>query len=218
MAPTLAPSVRWTLLHSGWIPSYTHLVDPSIRARGQFITPKSTAIRYQQIFIECGTSTNVGVRRVVTLGNAAMKAGLPSATDLKEATQTYYSGDTARRPAELYYSSEEWNEMHHFGENNKRFIIRVNQIHCALNYGNVGGQSDNSRLGTYGRVWVRDSTEVPDETELPVSGTVVHSLCLSLSLTISNSLACSPPPSFSRSLPLPVFSAISHSLSLCNHS
>ena len=90
--------------------------------------------------------------------------------------EEYYSDDTCVsgcRPANTScfrgpnVSAMCFSEMHAFGSSFRRFIIRPGGIHCARDYSEVGGESDNPALGQYGRVWVRNSREIPNETELP---------------------------------------------------
>ena len=146
-------------------------------ALGQFVTPFETQIPWQQAYFECERS-DAGIQRVLTFSTKALTAAKPSGTW----TESYYSHDTTgSRPADLSWTQSEpgvgvLNEQHVFGGRwpAKRFIIRPpGDIHCSAHYQTVvggcaqTGPCDNPNLGLWGRVWVLDSTDVPEESELP---------------------------------------------------
>jgi hypothetical protein len=170
---------KWTLLHSGWIPSFTAHIEKSIATRGQFTTTADTQVApYQQVFLE-GSRAGGGIRRVLTLDRrlttpCPFKRGSQSLpAEFVVAQETYYSGDentprpffVGRPQAWEMGSSSGWQELHQI--NGGRFIIRRDQIHLCNDYARVGGEVDNPRLGHCARVWVRDCADIPSEDDLP---------------------------------------------------
>ena len=170
---------KWTLLHSGWIPSFTAHIEKSIATRGQFTTTADKLVApYQQVFLE-GSRAGGGLRRVLTLDRrlttpCPFKRGSQSLpAEFVVAQETYYSGDentprpffVGRPQAWEMGSSSGWQELHQI--NGGRFIIRRDQIHLCNDYARVGGQVDNPRLGHCARVWVRDCADIPSEDDLP---------------------------------------------------
>ena len=145
---------------------------------GQFVTPDDESIEYQQVFLECA-STTTGVQRVLTL---ASKQYTAKPTSQAVTSETYYSNEFGAHAGQATGQEYEWNETeggwneeHCFRGCARRFIVRMSQIHCALDYASIGGSNNNANLGVYGRVWVRDSTQIPDETDLPTC--VLTSVC-----------------------------------------
>ena len=143
-----------------------------MRSRSHVIKYGETDIKYTQVYLDCA-STESRVRRVLTFDVVLNKADPGQSATFSE---NYYSDDTCIsgcRPSDTLcvrgpkVGGMCFHEMHHFGSSFRRFIIRPGQIHCARDYGEVGGESDNPALGQYGRVWVRNSKEIPKETELP---------------------------------------------------
>ena len=126
--------------------------------------------RWQQAYLECERS-DAGIQRVFTFSTKALTAAKPSGTW----TESYYSRDTTgSRPADLSWTLSVpgvalLNEQHVFGGRHpaQRFIIRQNEVHCSANYADIDSPTDNPNLGRWGRVWVRDSTDVPAESDLP---------------------------------------------------
>jgi hypothetical protein len=152
----------WTLLHSGWIPSYAAQVGPSVHAMGQVVTADNVQIAYQQVYLDCQSESG-GVQRVATL-NALQTTEHPG--DVAVTGETYFAGDVgAPRPGDFSWDGG-WNEEHSFG-GGKRFIIRHDDVHCAQTAESVGGEVDNPRNGKYGRVWVRQGTTEATEDTLP---------------------------------------------------
>ena len=110
------------------------------------------------------------MRRVLTLKNALTTAAKPAEAKPHVARTTYYKGDSFREPAILQGGT--WGGMQEFstsGSATQPFVLREDLVQCALESEAMGGKVDNPALGMYGRVWVRDSTEVPDEDDLPTS-------------------------------------------------
>lgn len=143
-----------------------------IKERGQFITPDDEPVDYQQVLIEAASDDNC-VCRVITL-NSRQTHCKPASFGHSDAT--YLAGDlnSSRgqtdegRPSYRGWCGGGWSEMHEFGPDTKRMIIRTGQVHCDCNYSAVGGQDNNSRLGLFGRIWVRDSDsldDLPDDME-----------------------------------------------------
>ena len=165
-SPPLA-ATQWTLLHSSWIEEASEAVPKNIKEKDRFTSSNDRNVTYQQIFLECD-ATNSHIRRVYTLPSKVHTAAFPKGYAYSVKT---YSGDTSPsvtgelRPGSLA-------EQHYFAS---RFIIRgyssgvpwKGQVHCNLDYGAVGGDNNNPKLGNWGRVWVRDGTEEPTESELP---------------------------------------------------
>ena len=166
----MASTSTWRLLHSGWIPAHEDHIHPHIRAQGQFITPDDLAVHYQQVLLEgaaggSGDEHDTGIFRVITL-REKQKTSNPS--DMSHVTVDFLPGDFNSSKPKTYsgWCGAGWNEMHIFGrspqESCRRFIIRPGQIHCDHDYVAVGGQDNNSKLGKYARVWVRNSTSRSD--------------------------------------------------------
>ena len=178
----------WVLIHSAWIPSYEASVDESIRARGQFISSPELVARgeerktqnYTQVFLECN-STERRVRRVLILKTPRSGVRRPANlnNDLKDTK--YYEGDTALQPGNNDLSvpvnaEPEPDKIHTWTnvpiltpERRGSFTLRLNSIHCAAVVRSSSNTKDNAQLGTYGRVWVRDSMQIPTAAELPKS-------------------------------------------------
>lgn len=163
----------WILVHSAWIPSYDATLQaalPTIHGWGQKVQFADTAVgNYKQIFFDCRSTTSAGnVQRVLTHPSATgTTTSLPSTTGF---TETVYSADAntgAGTAGVIDLQGTNMAEQHYAFTSTGRFIIRPDQVHCGVNYAVVGGQTDNPALGQWGRVWVRDSTDVPTEAELP---------------------------------------------------
>lgn len=175
------PQHDWTLLDSSYIDLCKDGgVDSTISATGPFRTSAAVAVSYQQVYLECGSTNNVSVQRVITLGNRMRTAGaVEDGANVTVTGRNYYTNDkNAPRPADVTFQSGTWAELHYFGQTPNRalrFIIRDAAIHCAQAYSPVAssplysfkGMVGNPNLGTYGRVWVRDSTAIPQEADLP---------------------------------------------------
>ena len=154
---------------------------------------------YTQVFLECGSENGMVVRRVLQLKNPARGVAQPADPN-REVKLTHnfaYNGESSRHvPGKGDYSDPDnqhgsWAEMPLFGPVRAgyqgRFILRPNEVHCASDVQHHGVKRDNPRLGTYGRVWVRDSTQMlsqigfprslPGEGALFVSGIVRCSAC-----------------------------------------
>jgi hypothetical protein len=160
----------WTLLHSGWIAAYDSSVEASIKAKGQFQSDQSTwtlSGGYQQVFLECGSSDGWGISRILTFS----QLWTTPQNALGTWAETYFSGDkaTSGRPSflQLWPTVLLFNEQHGFAGSQNRFLIRTNSIHCARSYESYGDPS--ILAGQWGRVWVRKSTSIPAEKDLPKS-------------------------------------------------
>lgn len=176
------PQHDWTLLDSSYIDLCKDGgVDSTISARGPFRTSAAVAVSYQQVYLECGSTNNVSVQRVITLGNRMRTAGaVEYGGNVTVTGRNYYTNDkNAPRPADVTFQAGTWAELHYFGQTPNqalRFILRDAAIHCAQAYSPVAssplysfeGVVGNPNLGTYGRVWVRDSTAIPKEADLPM--------------------------------------------------
>ena len=149
----------WSLLHSAWIAPAAANTD----ATGQFITPASSAVTWQQAYLECERD-ELSVQRVLTFDSVETAAQITSTSR----TETYYSLDTlSTRPSLIEHGFPEFSvlsELHSFGGSAGRFILRKNDIHCAGDHATLGVGTSR---GSWGRVWVRNSDEVPTEAELP---------------------------------------------------
>ena len=170
--PTNQPSTTpWTLLHLGWIPSFTSSMPAWALAQGQTVTGSSDPVDYQQVYLACKASGRT-VKRVLTLATPSATAAAPKTIS---PSVVYYSGDYGGAGNYNYGENPnvEWNEMHSWQGSPgwPRFLIRIDQVHCAMSYEVLsGGDSNNPELGNYGMVWVRQGTDPVSEADLPGGG------------------------------------------------
>jgi hypothetical protein len=143
----------WTLIISAWIPSYDSAMDSTIRSLGQFTSPRAT-VPYSSMRLECiSTAIKVNRRRTYTGGTT---------TDVNVFSGDGYASTEYRLPDDSDPYASNWSqngaltELHYwYAPGSWRFIIRGNDIHCSENYSAVGGETNNARLGQYGRIWLK---------------------------------------------------------------
>ena len=140
-------------------------------AQGQTVTGSSDPVDYQQVYLACKASGRT-VKRVLTLATPSATAAAPKTIS---PSVVYYSGDYGGAGNYNYGENPnvEWNEMHSWQGSPgwPRFLIRIDQVHCAMSYEVLsGGDSNNPELGDYGMVWVRQGTDPVSEADLPGGG------------------------------------------------
>ena len=146
---TVGPTIS-TLVASVWIPSYVNDVPADIKKRGQFITEGTMTVEdFDSITVECGSLTTRIHRKFV------FDETLTKLNEIKSAASSQVSyQDEINVPATLTVdATRSYAEWHQAASETRRFILRLNQVHCVLNYGSVGGIDDNPRLGQWARIW-----------------------------------------------------------------
>ena len=152
-----------TLVASAWIPSYESSIPANFKSRGQFLTDGNSKLAYDSMTLECSSETT-RVHRDLTFSeplDQLNKAKLVLASTIISGHAQVPYNDELNVPTAFGISQKRtYAEWHAAGSDYRRFIIRVNQVHCLLNYANanVGGQTDNPKLGQWGRIWANKIT------------------------------------------------------------
>ena len=145
----------WTMVASSWISNYDSSMDPVIKSLGQFTSPISSSIPFSSMRLECiSTAIKVNRRRTYTGGGTTTNINVFNG-DAYASTEYRLTDDT-----DPYMAN--WNQNGGFTElhfwytpPSWRFIVRASDVHCSENYSAVGGETNNPRLGQYGRIWIR---------------------------------------------------------------
>lgn len=144
----------WTLMASGWIPSYDSSVNSDIKSLGQFITyngtgniPQYTEMRH---FCRRSNTNIIDKKRTTPLTQSVNIFNSNSYSNTETNLLNHNFGGGSNWTANGSYT-----ELHNYYGSGYRFIIRTSQIHCGVNYSSVGGQTNNSNLGQEGYIFVR---------------------------------------------------------------
>jgi hypothetical protein len=139
----------WTLMTNTWIPSYAATMPAKYTALGQFILPPDIGLSFTKVHLQC-QSNSTSIDRVRSFASASLNLN----TVANASTETYGATDNLPRPSNTacYQTYPEW---HGFNGCGNRFILRVSEVHCGLDYIAMGGQTNNAALGKWGQIWAK---------------------------------------------------------------